>query len=68
MDEPLPRTSLIRISTPAFTAGVVLALAANRITLAAPILRYMLGWTEEELTTFLDARPGWEIESVCDEY
>ncbi len=68
MAEPLPKTTLIRIRAPGFVAGVVLAVKANRITLAAPILRYMLGWSEEQLVTFLAERPGWDVESVCDEY
>jgi hypothetical protein len=63
-----PKTSLIRIRTPGFIAGVVLANETNKITLAAPILRYMLGWSEEQLVSFLASKPGWDVDSVCDEY
>lgn len=58
---------LVQITAPHFSAGLVLVPAPGfRQTLlvseAAPILRYMVGWTESRVTGHC-ARKGWTIQA-----
>lgn len=46
---------LVRIVVPHFVAGIV---TDGRVRRAAPILGYMLGWSDDQVRTYV-ARKGW---------
>jgi hypothetical protein len=50
---------MIRINASHFVAGVVLA--RGRAARAAPILRYMVGWTTKQVIEYCE-RKGWRWE------
>ena len=60
---------MIRIEAPHFVAAVDLAYHTRRtppervVVKAAPILRYMLGWTEQHVHTYC-ASKGWRAEII----
>lgn len=47
---------LVRVVAPHFVAGIVFDKA--RVVEAAPILRYMLGWTAMAVRRYVDGK-GW---------
>lgn len=49
---------MIIITAPHFVAAVILDPRARIVIRAAPILRYMLGWTEERVVDYLKFK-GW---------
>jgi hypothetical protein len=55
---------MIRIEAPHFVAAVILGTvnphyaSASRVVRAAPILRYMQGWTEQRVIAYCEHR-GW---------
>jgi len=49
-------SGVIQISAPHFCAGVVWA--DGRVTRAAPILRYMVGWSGRQIDAYC-RRKGW---------
>ena len=51
----------LQVSAPHFVAGVVLV--ASRVTEAAPILRYMRGWSYQRVLEFAK-RKGWLVARV----
>ena len=51
---------LLRITTPYFVAGVVVETV---VTEAAPIVKYMIGWTAEAVCSYCQKK-GWKIESI----
>ena len=54
---------LLMLKAPHFTAGAVVLDGATVVTDAAPICRYMIGWTEEAVRAYA-ARRGWTVEQV----
>lgn len=50
-----------RITAPFMCAGVVIT--AGRVRLAAPILRYMVTWTQEQVEVYCERR-GFHFEIV----
>jgi hypothetical protein len=50
---------LIRIKAPHFVAGVVLN-ADGRVERAAPIVRYMMGWSLDRISGYC-LRKGWRL-------
>lgn len=55
--------ALIRIVAPHFTAGVVLGtgnVGFVMVVRAAPIVKYMMGWTEEHVRDYCK-RKHWEV-------
>jgi hypothetical protein len=57
-----PGRLLARITAPHFVAGLVLD-RSDRVTEAAPIVRFMLGWDRDRVREFVRGR-GWRIERV----
>lgn len=56
------RPTLVRIVAPHFVAGIE---AENgRVIIAAPILRYMLGWSGKRVASYC-AKKGWTWEVVA---
>jgi hypothetical protein len=53
---------LARITAPHFVAGIALG-TDDRVTEAAPIVRYMLGWDRDRVREFVRGR-GWRIERI----
>lgn len=53
---------LYRIVAPHFVCGVVIE--NGKITTAAPIVKYMLGWTRQRLQTYA-AGKGWTVEYIA---
>jgi hypothetical protein len=53
---------MVWISAPHFTAGV--GLDRGRVASAAPILKYMKGWTLEQVIGYARER-GWETETFA---
>jgi hypothetical protein len=51
-------TRLYRITAPHFCAGVLVD-ALHCVVDAAPIVRYMVGWTDERMAGYC-ARRGWQ--------
>jgi hypothetical protein len=52
---------MIRITAPHFCAGVIVEY--GRITRAAPILRYMVGWSVERAIAYARGK-GWKVEGL----
>lgn len=53
--------TLIRIAAPHFVAGIVAV--GGRVAMAAPILRYMTGWSGPKVASYCRTR-GWTWERV----
>lgn len=53
---------LLRIEAPHFVAGLVVE--EGRVKSAAPILRYMVGWTRSRVAFYCHSK-GWRIE-LCE--
>lgn len=53
-------TGVMQISAPHFTAGLVLSKDGEEIIGAAPIIKYMVGWTKQKAIQYAD-RKGWMI-------
>jgi len=51
---------ILRINAPHFIAGVVLE---STVTITAPIVKYMKGWTEEKVYSYC-ASKGWQIDVI----
>lgn len=58
---PGTRETLAQIAAPHFTAGLVLV--DDVVTVAAPILRYMIGWNADTVRSYVRNR-GWKIARV----
>lgn len=58
---PPSSTMLIRIVSPYFVAGVVLG--SKRVIRAAPILKYMKGWTKDQVLSYAKKK-GWKASPV----
>jgi len=54
---------LVRITAPHFVAGLVWCSKTDRVTEAAPILKYMHGWSRERVSTYC-TRKGWAARMV----
>lgn len=52
---------LYRIVAPHFVCGVIVE--HDRITTAAPIVKYMINWTVQRLQTYA-AGKGWTVEYI----
>ena len=52
---------LARIVAPHFVAGIVVH--DGRVTEAAPIVRYMVGWSPRRVLAYVD-RKGWSVARV----
>ena len=61
LDE-LSAEAMLVIDAPHFYAGVILGNGC--VIEAAPILRYMVGWTEARVRGYC-ARKGWTIQTTC---
>ena len=55
---------LFRIVAPHFVAGLILA-RTGRITQAAPILRYMVGWSLGRVESYCLSK-GWAVNLLSD--
>lgn len=55
--------SLVRVVAPHFVAGLVVD--DDHVILAAPILRYMVGWPADKVRAKL-AEMGWQASKVSD--
>jgi hypothetical protein len=53
---------MIRIEAPHFCAGC--GIEHGRVTWAAPILAYMVGWTEGRVLAYA-LRKGWKAERIA---
>jgi hypothetical protein len=53
--------TLAQIDAPHFHAGIVLQ--ADRVVEAAPIVKYMKGWTRERVRKYCNNR-GWKVSVV----
>jgi hypothetical protein len=53
--------TLHRITAPHFAAGIVID--EDRVVHTAPILRYMMSWSEDEVTNYCHNK-GWKMEVV----
>lgn len=56
---------LCRITAPHFCAGLVVRHLDLTVTDAAPILRYMVGWSDTRVGQYCD-RKGWDLEFIYD--
>ena len=54
-------SKVISIYAPSFTAGVVCE--DDKVKRAAPIIKYMRGWTLEQVKEYV-ARRGWQCEEL----
>jgi len=52
-------THIVRIEAPYFVAGVDVSNRTGLVVHAAPILKYMRGWTEQRVFQYCD-RKGWK--------
>lgn len=57
-----PQETLEIIDAPHFHAGLLLR--NNVVYKAAPIIKYMVGWTRPKVVAYVK-RKGWSIEDVC---
>jgi len=53
----LPGALMLRITTPYFVAGIMPGVGA------APIIKYMVDWTEEAVLEYC-AKRGWKVDRV----
>lgn len=56
-----PDETLVRIAAPHLVAGIVVK--GDRVILAAPILRYMTGWSADRVRSFVRGK-GWSATVV----
>lgn len=49
---------ILSVDAPHFVAGIVFD--QNTVKRAAPIIKYMTGWSKEKMTTYCEYR-GWKI-------
>ena len=54
---------LLRIEAPHFCAGIVTRGPPHQVVLAAPIVRYMLGWNPERVVQYSLGK-GWDCHLV----
>lgn len=54
---------LVRVVAPHFVAGLVVD--DDRVTFAAPIIEYMVGWTPDHARSYI-AKKGWRASIVTD--
>lgn len=52
-----------QITAPGFTAGIVIRRESASVVLAAPIVRYMLGWSEARVKGYCQTR-GWKFKEI----
>ncbi len=52
--------TLIRIVSPHFVAGLE---ATDRVIRAAPVIRYMVGWTGKQVASYCKSK-GWTWERI----
>ena len=62
MTAPEPNTKLVRVMAPHFVAGIVLI--DGRCVRAAPILRWCIGRTEDQLRKLFARKPDWRVTVV----
>jgi hypothetical protein len=55
---------MMQITAPHFCAGVVLGTDNIRVVRTAPILRYMLGWTQQRVRAYC-ASKHWTVEHIA---
>lgn len=58
-----PRVLLAQITAPHFCAGIGVDVEMKTVCDAAPILRYMVGWTANRVHDYCCDR-GWKVERV----
>lgn len=51
-----PPLTLVRITAPHFVAGLIYDPETDRVTMAAPILRYMMGWSRDMVADYCKSK------------